>query len=166
MNERTATLNWAKMSIIPMLILPPFRPFIAMLNPWPSSPSKLLTGTLQSSRMTCLVGWEFQPIWNTKYQQIHLWDFRPDTGGLLFPRYRRFVVFPLTNPNDFCLYLFFFFAKMQTRSAVFHQHTGNAFWTCRSCAAHDKIHVCRTASTDKLLKHGKQEQEILVMRWC
>ena len=49
----------------PILTLPPFKPFIAILKPWPSWPNKLLTGTRQSSNITCLVGWEFQPIYKT-----------------------------------------------------------------------------------------------------
>lgn len=49
-----------------MLILPPFRPFMAMLNPCPSSPSRLATGTAQSSNITARVGWEFQPTWRTE----------------------------------------------------------------------------------------------------
>lgn len=65
--------------VSPMLILPPFRPFMAMLNPCPSSPSRLLTGTAQSSKITALVGWEFQPTWRTHGDR----RFLPSSGYLL-----------------------------------------------------------------------------------
>lgn len=50
-------------SFLPMFILPPFSPFMAMLKPCPSAPSRLPTGTAQSSKITARVGWEFQPTW-------------------------------------------------------------------------------------------------------
>ena len=45
----------------PMLTLPPSNAFMAILNPSPSFPTKLETGTLQSENTTALVGWEFHP---------------------------------------------------------------------------------------------------------
>ena len=48
-----------------MLIRPPLRPFIAMPNPVPSPsapPSIASAGTRTPSRITCAVGWAFQPI--------------------------------------------------------------------------------------------------------
>ena len=53
----------------PMLILPPLRPFMAILKPCPSDPSRLVIGTAQSSNITALVGWEFQPTckWSSKH---------------------------------------------------------------------------------------------------
>lgn len=51
----------SRLSFSPMFILPPFSPFMAMLKPCPSAPSRLPTGTTQSSKITARVGWEFQP---------------------------------------------------------------------------------------------------------
>ena len=48
-----------------MLMRPPLSPFIAMPNPVPSPsvpPSIASAGTRAPSRMTCRVGWAFQPI--------------------------------------------------------------------------------------------------------
>lgn len=53
----------SQLSSLPMFILPPFSPFMAMLKPCPSAPSRLPTGTTQSSKITARVGWEFQPTW-------------------------------------------------------------------------------------------------------
>ena len=46
----------------PMLMRPPSSPLMANLKPWPSSPMRLAAGTLQFSKITCRVGWAFQPI--------------------------------------------------------------------------------------------------------
>lgn len=53
----------SQLSFLPIFILPPFSPFMAMLKPCPSVPSRLPTGTTQSSKITARVGWEFQPTW-------------------------------------------------------------------------------------------------------
>lgn len=53
----------SQLSFLPIFILPPFSPFMAMLKPCPSAPSRLPTGTTQSSKITARVGWEFQPTW-------------------------------------------------------------------------------------------------------
>jgi hypothetical protein len=45
-----------------MLILPPSRAFIAILNPDPSVPIKFSAGTLTLSKVTKAVGWIVQPI--------------------------------------------------------------------------------------------------------
>ena len=45
-----------------MLMRPPSSPLMANLKPWPSSPMRLAAGTLQFSKITCRVGWAFQPI--------------------------------------------------------------------------------------------------------
>src|SRR5512147_2163586 len=45
-----------------MLMRPPSRPRIAILNPSPSAPSRLPSGMTTPSRLICLVGWLFQPI--------------------------------------------------------------------------------------------------------
>ena len=45
-----------------MLMRPPLRPDIAILNPWPSPPRMLAAGTRTSSRITWRVGWAFHPI--------------------------------------------------------------------------------------------------------
>ncbi|CQA10046.1 Uncharacterised protein [Mycobacteroides abscessus] len=45
-----------------MLSRPPLRPRIAMVNPMPSSPMRLATGTRASSKTTCAVGCACQPI--------------------------------------------------------------------------------------------------------
>ena len=44
-----------------MLSRPPSKPIIAMVNPSPSLPRRLTTGTRQSSKMTAAVGCECQP---------------------------------------------------------------------------------------------------------
>jgi len=44
-----------------MLSRPPSRPFIAILKPSPSAPTRLATGTRASSKITIAVGWVFQP---------------------------------------------------------------------------------------------------------
>ena len=44
-----------------MLMRPPSSPIMAILKPSPSSPSRLATGTRASSKITCAVGWLFQP---------------------------------------------------------------------------------------------------------
>src|SRR5882757_9789100 len=44
-----------------MLRRPPSSPIIAIENPLPSAPSRLATGTRQSSKITIAVGWVFQP---------------------------------------------------------------------------------------------------------
>ena len=44
-----------------MLSRPPSSPAMAILKPKPSSPMRLSTGTRQSSKLTCAVGWECQP---------------------------------------------------------------------------------------------------------
>lgn len=46
---------------LPMLILPPFNPLMAILKPSPSSPIRLEAGTSQSSNITARVGCEFHP---------------------------------------------------------------------------------------------------------
>ena len=46
---------------VPILTLPPSNAFIAILNPSPSTPTKFSTGTLQSEKITALVGCEFHP---------------------------------------------------------------------------------------------------------
>jgi len=53
----------SQLSFLPIFTLPPFSPFMAMLKPCPSAPSRLPTGTTQSSKITARVGWEFQPTW-------------------------------------------------------------------------------------------------------
>lgn len=45
-----------------MLILPPSRAFIAILNPEPSVPIKFSAGTRTLSKVTKAVGWIVQPI--------------------------------------------------------------------------------------------------------
>mmetsp|Transcript_13273 Transcript_13273/g.33852 ORF Transcript_13273/g.33852 Transcript_13273/m.33852 type:complete len:250 (+) Transcript_13273:562-1311(+) len=44
-----------------MLMRPPSRPAMAILNPAPSSPSRLSSGTRQFSMTTSRVGWQFHP---------------------------------------------------------------------------------------------------------
>ena len=44
-----------------MLMRPPSSPIIAILKPSPSAPMRLATGTRQFSKITCAVGWLFQP---------------------------------------------------------------------------------------------------------
>ncbi len=46
---------------------------MAILKPWPSSPTRLATGTRQSSKLTMAVGWEFQPI-------LRSWAPKPRPG--------------------------------------------------------------------------------------
>ena len=45
-----------------MFTRPPFRPFMAIPKPVPSSPSRLPTGIRTFSMTTWRVGWAFQPI--------------------------------------------------------------------------------------------------------
>ena len=47
-----------------MFNLPPSRPDKAILKPWPYLPIKLALGTLQSSRITKVVGCTFHPNYN------------------------------------------------------------------------------------------------------
>ena len=44
-----------------MLSRPPSSPAMAKRNPSPSAPTRLATGTRQSSKITCAVGLAFQP---------------------------------------------------------------------------------------------------------
>ena len=48
-----------------ILILPPSKPCIAILKPWPSLPIRFFEGILTSVRDTCLVGWFFHPIFDS-----------------------------------------------------------------------------------------------------
>jgi len=51
----------------PILILPTFKQFKAILNPFPLPPSKFSTGTLTSSNVTTLVDDECYPILSSSF---------------------------------------------------------------------------------------------------
>ena len=48
-----------------MLMRPPSSPFIAILKPSPSWPSRLAAGTRTWSKLMVRVGWLFQPIFSS-----------------------------------------------------------------------------------------------------
>lgn len=135
-----------------MLILPPFRPFMAMLNPCPSSPSRLATGTAQSSNITARVGWEFQPTWRTEGHAS-----RQDRE-LLLPssgRARKLVLVKTKNTR----HLFFFFAKVETRRSLLHHQTGDALRPFGSRSAHHDVDVCVSPSADEGLREDRGQKK-------
>jgi len=57
-------------SKLPMLILPPSKPCMAILKPDPLGPIRFSLGTLQSSNITIEVGWFLHPIFSSNLPKL------------------------------------------------------------------------------------------------
>ena len=146
----------------PMLTRPPSRPFMAMEKPWPSAPTRLATGTRQSSKLTIRVGCEFHPT----------------CVGRRVPTQQPDISETCTGNTMWQAYLFLFLAKGKALGAFLDQQARDALGSCAApmarpreptsavytrnecevrrtraaSAAHDEVDVAEPAAADKGLR--------------
>lgn len=109
--------------ILPMLMRPPSKAFIAILNPFPSSQIKFSAGTLHSLKITARVGWEFQPNY-----RMNEWMKNKDQW--IKPIGTKFVI------NWFIFFwthFFLFFSKTKPWSIFFHNKGWNPIAIISCC---------------------------------
>lgn len=120
-----------------------------MLKPCPSTPSRLVSGTAQSSNITALVGWEFQPTWRGAQSD------RPDQICHLAADWST-ATFSSTFQDK--QHLFLLLAKTEAWCSLLHHQTWDSFSPLASRSAHHNIHVGVSSPTDKRLREREKKK--------